>query len=160
MMRGAHRDSDPWLLPRAIATGRRLWQGAAMSRLQVIALTAVMAQLAPACGDDRPSEASCADFAAPDAGAAVPQEVADVLERHCWSCHGQPVANYAPLELVDWADFQACRSADQQVPVYERMRLRINDQHAPMPPILQPRMPDEDRMILDTWALDGAPAAK
>lgn len=129
-----------------------------MHRRGWFTLLACLAGHAVGCGDDGHAM-TCADFVAPDAGGELPPQVAEVLEQYCWECHGQPIAGYAPMALIHWADFQACRSEGQQVPVYERMRIRINDKRLPMPPITKTQLSPEDRMILDTWASESAPAA-
>ena len=119
------------------------------------------------CGDDDPagvdagSESEpfdCDDpIDAPDDGGPLPPDVVAVLEAKCYACHADPPMRFAPMKLTTWADFQGCHLEDQHAPNYERMRIRINNERQPMPPILEPQLTEEERATLDSWARAGAP---
>lgn len=122
-----------------------------------------------ACGDDGgaldPTDAGgivpfdCEVRDAPAGGGKIPDEVLGVLEVHCYGCHGEPKLPAAPMSLLTWVDFQGCHFDGQRVPNYERMRIRINDEQTPMPPIRLPQLDDRQRGILNRWVQRGAPQA-
>ena len=139
-----------------------LWYGCLYGCLAVLMMAGCGEQSSgnPDAGgtDDVPFD--CEVRGAPPDGGAIPADVYAVLESKCYACHGNPTERFAPMSLVTWADFQGCHSEKQRVPNFERMRIRINDMHTPMPPIREPQLTQEEREVLNTWAELGAPMAE
>jgi cytochrome c551/c552 len=101
----------------------------------------------------------------PDGGGTtqyLPCDVDSVLARNCRSCHSNPPQFAAPMPLVTYADLRAIAPADPDttgtnVPVYQAVEQRINDNAAPMPQPPNPRLNAADTATLDNWVDAGAP---
>ncbi len=87
----------------------------------------------------------------------VPAEIADILERRCWLCHGDPVEMFAPMSIVTWEHVQAPRDESGEETVYEAIARRIHSERFPMPPITFEQLTPEERDAFDAWFADCAP---
>jgi mono/diheme cytochrome c family protein len=104
---------------------------------------------------------SLADAATGEAGilasqATIPCDVAEVLSRHCATCHGKTPT--APMQLLSADDFAAHTTRDDKARVYERALLRIHDGEKPMPPRSAPdKLAAAELATLDGWLKRAAP---
>jgi uncharacterized membrane protein len=101
----------------------------------------------------------------------LPPDIDDVIERRCRMCHSDPTEQFAPMPLLTWEDFQAPRWDGADRPVYDYARERINSDRLPMPPLPSPalsqeeraawpRLSDDERLLLNAWFAECAPAAR
>lgn len=79
----------------------------------------------------------------------LPCDVAEVLAKHCGSCHGEDVAFGAPMPLASYDDLRVPAISDPTRPVYEVVAERIESPSSPMPP--SGLMSAEDRSVIHDW---------
>lgn len=87
----------------------------------------------------------------------LPIEIEHVLDAKCWACHGEPVAQNVPMPLRTVQDFEGSHLGSGRAN-FERMVIRIQDEHMPMPPITYPQLTAMERQTLIDWAADGLPS--
>lgn len=101
---------------------------------------------------------SCSDDAS-DPVTEIPCPVQVVLQAKCWRCHGEPLQNSAPVQLLTWDQIQA--PLGTQAHVYEAMGRMI--ELGGMPPVSGTFIPavepllDSERAVLLDWVAQGAP---
>lgn len=109
---------------------------------------------------DGDGDADCGPAAELAGETPLPAEIADIFERRCWSCHSDPVQNYAPMPLTTWEQVQAPRHETNPEPNYVVIGRRIHSESFPMPPEREPQLSTDDLATLDAWIADCAPAAE
>ncbi|MDP3155132.1 MAG: hypothetical protein Q8N23_20800 [Archangium sp.] len=135
------------------------------SRLTALFLALSLAACGPATeqGPEQPLAAAPvgADTTVPDAGVAptgdLPCEVAQVLAKHCLSCHGPTPGSGAPDSLVTRADLleESFRGGTLGARSVERMK----DTQFPMPPAYAgPRATAAEIAAVERWVDAGQPA--
>ncbi|MDD9933949.1 MAG: c-type cytochrome [Myxococcales bacterium] len=82
-----------------------------------------------------------------------------VFRNACQTCHGEQLAGGAPVPIVTHAHTLAPGVSDPSKTVGELIDLRVHDTAAPMPPLSQPRLSDDQLGALEAWMAAGAPAA-
>jgi copper type II ascorbate-dependent monooxygenase-like protein len=93
-------------------------------------------------------------------GAALPCDVASVLQAKCQSCHGATPLNGAPTSLMTYADTHAPAVSNTSLLVWQVMQMRVHSTTmSVMPPRGQPAPTATELAALDTWFAAGAPAA-
>jgi polyvinyl alcohol dehydrogenase (cytochrome) len=115
-----------------------------MSRPRFLPVALLVVLFVASCGDD----SSPAD---PAATARVPCAVAEVLERRCTECHGNPLREGAPRHLLTSSDFAIERGTST---VGDLAAERIRDSTRPMPPSGLPH--GDELELLSDWLDHGA----
>lgn len=105
--------------------------------------------------------ASTADGTAPTSTARLdlPCDVAEVLQQHCWKCHGAKTDWGGPMSLTERSHFEQPGKLTTSQRVRDLVKARIHDVDRPMPPPTEAVMPEADKQILSQWLDGGAPAA-
>jgi len=109
--------------------------------------------LLAACGNDLGGDAS--GDPRPDAGnaaAGLPCDVQAVLESHCTSCHGRPLAGGAPMALETYADLQRTKNGTP----YATLALQ-RMQSGTMPPAPTAALPASEVTTFQSWVNAGTP---
>jgi hypothetical protein len=114
--------------------------------------SALLASILGACGNDvgTPGDPG------PDASAStgLPCEVQTVLESHCTSCHGRPLAGGAPMALETHDDLLRTKNGT----TYATLSLsRMQSTTSPMPPAPAAPLPAADVGTFEAWLAAGAP---
>lgn len=86
----------------------------------------------------------------------LPCSVRDVLARSCWQCHGAQQKYGAPMSLASWADLQRPTPSKPEVPTFERVLERVQDDARPMPPAPHARLTPAEQTTLREWVRAGA----
>ena len=86
------------------------------------------------------------------AAAGLPCEVQAVLESHCTSCHGRPLAGGAPMALETYADLLRTKNGTP----YATLALQ-RVQSGTMPPAPAGALPASDVATFQTWVNAGTP---
>jgi hypothetical protein len=88
----------------------------------------------------------------------MPCDIASVLGRQCYSCHGETLNLGAPMHLTTWSDLHAPAVTDPTKKVHEVVAVRVQDTVRPMPPKMNGKLAVADRTLLVNWSGQGAPA--
>jgi hypothetical protein len=95
---------------------------------------------------------------------AIPCEVDTLLMQACHRCHDTALMFGAPVALATLADFQRDYVAattkelkGRTFKLYELARIRINREMGTSPMPQGPPLTDEEKAILNTWLITGAP---
>ncbi len=110
-----------------------------------------------ACGDD-------GDEGQDASGAGVTYcDVAPIVQERCLRCHGEPLSNHAPLQLVTFEDFHVGYPREDGEPAFLRAKRQVSASSMPpvtmfpeLEPPVAPLAPAEKSLLLD-WLNDGAP---
>ncbi|HVZ31276.1 MAG TPA: c-type cytochrome, partial [Polyangiaceae bacterium] len=95
----------------------------------------------------------------PAEGSELPCDVQAILASRCLSCHGEPLANGAPMPLVTLADVKAEEPDEPGTYMYQNVEKRIQSTTSPMPPKGLPALTDDERATLVAWIDQGAPGS-
>ncbi len=90
------------------------------------------------------------------AGTPLPCEIDAILRDKCQTCHAAQPRYGAPMPLVDRDDLVAMAVSDPSVTVGDRVRVRIHDVEAPMPPSNRPQLAPEEIDAIERWLDTGA----
>ncbi len=93
----------------------------------------------------------------PDEGG-FPCPVAQIVSTKCLQCHGDPLANNAPMSLTQLSDFSATSMVDSTKTVAQRAVARLETMGSPMPPTNAPALTDDERATFEAWVADGIPS--
>jgi hypothetical protein len=93
--------------------------------------------------------------AAPSAGNGLPCDVDKILKEKCQTCHGEPLMS-GPMPLITWADLQKDSTAKPGSKIAARVKARIADSKAPMPPTGRSPLTPAEKQILDAYIDGGA----
>jgi hypothetical protein len=88
----------------------------------------------------------------------LPCDVADVVTRHCISCHGATPTVGAPMPLVTRADFLKPSLLVPQLNYAQRSAVRVGSTNSPMPPLPYVQLTAAERDTFTTWASSDTPA--
>ncbi len=93
------------------------------------------------------------------AGSGLPCDVAKVLQRNCWQCHGVSPRYGAPMPLTTWSALNAKAISNPSRKVYDLLteRVHANATDKPMPPPPNTALTEGELKTLDTWTKAGAP---
>ena len=91
-------------------------------------------------------------------GDGLPCDVADIVSRHCISCHGTTPTVGAPMSLVTRADFLKPSLLVPQLNYAQRSAVRVGSANSPMPPLPYVQLTTAERDIFTTWAGSDTPA--
>jgi hypothetical protein len=91
------------------------------------------------------------------AGTGLPCDVARVLQRSCWQCHGASPRYGAPTSLATYDALVARAQSAPNRKLYELLHERVRDASKPMPPPPNAKLADADLAVLDAWTRAGAP---
>ena len=133
--------------------------------LAVVVAAAAMAAM-PACvafensngsggGTNSSSSAGGSNGAGGTAG--LPCDVAQVLQDHCLTCHGNPTAQAAPESLNTYADLVKPSLADATQTYAQRAVIRMQDNTTPMPPAPATRTTAAEIAVIQAWIDAGYP---
>jgi hypothetical protein len=86
----------------------------------------------------------------------LPCDVSAILVAKCQTCHGNPLMS-GPMPLITWNDLQATSPAYAGVKISERVKARIHNSAAPMPPAARPPLTAQELATLDAYLDAGAP---
>jgi hypothetical protein len=89
-------------------------------------------------------------------GNGLPCDVSAVLRDKCQTCHGNPLMS-GPMPLITWADLQAISPAYAGTKIAARVKARIHNTAAPMPPAGRPALTSAELATLDAYLDAGAP---
>lgn len=87
----------------------------------------------------------------------LPCDVRQVLQTHCWECHGSQPLFGAPMSLVTVADLTA--EASTGAAMAQAVLARVDDDQDPMPEAPRPRLTADERAVLQAWVDAATPAA-
>ncbi len=100
--------------------------------------------------------------AARDAGVSadsgLPCAIADLVARHCASCHGQTPLFGAPMSLTRYSDWAALSPDGSGQPVYADVEQRVHADVGQMPPPPNTPLSADELATLDAWIAGGAPS--
>ena len=88
----------------------------------------------------------------------LPCDIAQVLQDHCWKCHGETTNWGGPMSLTQHQHFAEAGKLTTDARVIDLVRARINDSSKPMPPPTEDPMPPEAIALLNQWLDGGAKA--
>src|SRR5882672_5517738 len=101
---------------------------------------------------------TCQCTSTPVGGAdTVPCNVEQVLQGHCWTCHGVNNKYGAPTEVTA-SGFRAASKKDPTKTVGALAAIRVQDPTQRMPPAGNPELSPSDIAIIQAWANAGNPA--
>jgi len=89
----------------------------------------------------------------------LPCDVAEALESHCATCHGDKPSFGAPMSLVSAADFQKSALAGGKMAQVVKARINETDPRRRMPPASSPQFTAAQLKALNAWLDKGAPAS-
>ncbi len=87
--------------------------------------------------------------------AGLPCDVAALLQKNCWGCHGATPAGGAPVSLVSHADLS--KAAPQGGTWAARSLSRMQDATRPMPPKPAPAVSAAEVATFSAWVTGGLP---
>jgi hypothetical protein len=88
----------------------------------------------------------------------LPCDVADIVSNKCVTCHGQPLANAAPMSLRTRDDFAAMSTMYPGQTIAERCLARMQMTDTPMPPVSWPVVTNAEQATFSAWVDAGLPA--
>jgi hypothetical protein len=90
----------------------------------------------------------------------LPCSVAQILQDHCYDCHGTRPRYGAPMSLVTWEDVQRPSKSNSAKKVFQQIGVRIDDQADIMPPPMPTTHPlaQGEKDHLHGWIAANAPA--